>query len=560
MRNWKRCAVLALVLVLCASLLSGCGREEDGMALAVSVGAAPESLDPIYATAEGDQTILAHLYENLMRVTVEVSGGTAVINGLAKSVSQEANADGTVTWTFKLRGAKWSDGRSVKAEDFVYAWRRLADPASGSPYASLLSVVVGYDDVRATGDTSLLQVSAKNDSTLIVVLTGVYDWFLTEVCTSPATAPLREDIVTTLRDAAVARNKEAERSTGQAGTEKWWSQPDKLVTNGPYQVAAVAADGLTLTAAERYHSDITGPRRLTFRYADTAEEAQALFDEKAVDLIWPLTDARMTELAESEAWTPVTELGTYTLLFNCGVFTDPLVRQAFSLAIDRNALAEAAGVTARPASGLVPMGVPDSEEMDFRTHSGDLLVGDPETYAERVSQAKTLLEQAGYDSGAGLGTLEYLYVDTPATAAVAQLLAEQWRQTLGARVEPRAVTEKELRAALREGTYTLAATEALPLSNDAECFLMQWTSDSVDNFVRYQNSAYDTLMSIIAAAEDGAARMGCLHDAEELLLEDSALSPLYTTDTDWTVRDTITGACRDARGWFVFTGVTPRGK
>ena len=80
---------------------------------------------------------MTHLYENLMRVTVDVSGSAAVSNGMAKSYSTENNHDGTVTWTFRLRSAKWSDGRAVKAEDFVYAWRRLADPASGSPYAGV---------------------------------------------------------------------------------------------------------------------------------------------------------------------------------------------------------------------------------------------------------------------------------------------------------------------------------------------------------------------------------------------------------------------------------------
>lgn len=165
MKIWKRCAAVLLAAALCAALAAGCAEEAEGVSLAVCVGAEPQSLDPIYAAAEGDQTILNHLYENLMRVTVDVSGGTAVTNGMAKSYRREDRHDGTVAWTFKLRGAKWSDGQAVKAGDFVYAWRRLADPLSGSPYAQMLSVVAGYEEVRSTGDTSLLQVSAKNDTT-----------------------------------------------------------------------------------------------------------------------------------------------------------------------------------------------------------------------------------------------------------------------------------------------------------------------------------------------------------------------------------------------------------
>ena len=87
---------------------------------------------------------------------------------------------------------------------------------------------------------------------------------------------------------------------------------------------------------------------------------------------------------------------------------------------------------------------------------------------------------------------------------------------------------------------------------------MQWTSTSPDNVTGYTNRAYYTLMEIIASAADGTARMGGLHAAEELLLTDYPLVPLYTRETDWELRETLTGACRDARGWFVFSGVVGR--
>ena len=129
MRIWKKLACLVLSGAMCLGLLAGCAGETDGVSLSVCVGAAPVSLDPIYAEETGDQTILAHLYENLMRVTVDVSGNPTVTGGMAKTVDQEESYDGRVTYTFRLRSAKWSDGVNVKAGDFVYAWQRLADPA-----------------------------------------------------------------------------------------------------------------------------------------------------------------------------------------------------------------------------------------------------------------------------------------------------------------------------------------------------------------------------------------------------------------------------------------------
>ena len=114
------------------------------------------------------------------------------------------------------------------------------------------------------------------------------------------------------------------------------------------------------------------------------------------------------------------------------------------------------------------------------------------------------------------------------------------------------LTRLRLDTALREGTFTLAGTEIRAVGNDAECFLMQWGSAKPENLGRYANSAYDTLLSVIAGAEEGEARMGCLHDAEALLLEEGAAAPLDATVTGWTLRDGLSGVLRDARGWFSF--------
>lgn len=559
MKHWKRRLALLLAAALCVSALAGCARGGDAMSLSVCVGGAPEELDPIYATEPADQTILVHLYENLMRKTAGASGAT-VTNGVAKSATSEENTDGTVTWTFQLRSAEWSDGRGVLAGDFVYAWQRLADPANDSPFASLLSVVAGYDEVRETGDASLLQVTAEDDSTLVVVLNGKYDWFLEEVCTAPATMPLRQDLLTG-ESAAEETAEDGAEAAEAAEAAPWWSDVAGLVTNGPYQVSGYeAGESLTLETSGTYHSDVSGPGTLTFRFADTAEEGRALYDAGTVDFLGVLPEEQMASLVEAESRALTPELGTWAVVFNCAQDTlmDARVRRALSLVIDRTAAAEAAGVTARAAEGLIPPGVPESDEADFRTSGGDLLDNDPNHRADLQEEARALLTEAGYVSVQDLGELEYLYVDAGNGAAVAQALVQAWQSALGLRVTARAVTEEELAAALEEGTFSLAGIEIRALGNDAECFLRQWSSAGGENVSRYANSAYDTLLSVIAGAEDETARLGCLHDAEALLLEEGAVAPLYTTVTAWTLRDSLTGLVRDGRGWFSFAGVVAR--
>ena len=337
--------------------------------------------------------------------------------------------------------------------------------------------------------------------------------------------PLRRDVVQRLKEAGI----QAAWMDGEA--QSWWSDPTALVTNGPYLATAYEPNNyLELSASERYNSDQLGPKTLTFRFAADAAEARSLYEEKEVDAVWPLTEERLAELATDETWAAIPELSTYTVIYNCGheLLEDVLIRQAMAQVIDRNALAAAAGVTAQAAEGLVPYGGPENEEGDFRTVGGALLDNDPEQYEARCQEAAALLSEAGYDRGSALGELKYLYVDEGSNGAVAEELCRQWQDALGITVVPKGVTTRELWSALRKGEYTLAGVDLEAPGNDAECFLMDWTSDSQDNVAAYENSAYDTLMAIIASAADGTARMGCLHDAEALLLGDYALSPLYT--------------------------------
>ena len=282
------CMLLALAMVLSLAACGGSGSTETTApaatsapassgaetsapaapsSLAVCLASEPDTIDPALNSAVDGATLTAHLFAGLAKWAQDANGNLVIEADCATELTEGVvNDDGTVTYTFRLRSAKWSDGRNVRAADFVYAWRRLADPATQSPWASLLSIVSGYDEARETGDMSMLQVSAKNDSTLEVVLDGDYDWFLTQVCTSPATVPLRQDVVQRLKEAGIQAAGEGEKAL------PWWNDPTELVTNGPFQVTAWEDDVLRMTASERYYGDQPGPSELRFWFAADAAE------------------------------------------------------------------------------------------------------------------------------------------------------------------------------------------------------------------------------------------------------------------------------------------------
>ncbi|MBR3640665.1 MAG: peptide ABC transporter substrate-binding protein [Oscillibacter sp.] len=544
-------ALLAAVACACA-LLAGCGNDGEEFAFSVCVGDEAVTYDPIYAESAGDQTVIAHLYENLMRLTENPDGTLSVTGGAAQSVDVRENGDGTVNYTFHLRETEWSDGMALRAADFVYAWQRLADPASASPYAALLSIVSGYDAARATGDMDLLAVTEKNNRTLVVTLDGHYDWFLREVCTSPATVPLRREVVQRLKHVAEERN---EKNEGE--DNRWWFDPTLLVTNGPYRATAAGEGYLKLTRNTHYAGRTRGADVLTFCFAD-AEGAQALYADGTVQLCAPTPEETMRERAEKdETWAAEPLLETYCVLFNGNRVTDPRVRAAMGLALDRVSLAQTMGAGAAAAEGLVPPCVPQGDGT-FRENGKLLIDNHPETYEARCEEARTLLAQAEQDDWERTD-LEYLYEEGGGRDALATALCKTWSEVLHLRVTPSPLPKQELMSALREGKYTLAGLGVSAVCCEAECFLMNWTSESGENLIAYENSAYDTLMSIIAAAADGSARMGCLHDAEELLVKiDSAICPVCTEGTAWELRAEYVGARRDARGWFDLTEVKAR--
>ena len=549
MKMWKRMAAMGLSLALMAGTLAGCGGESaPGLVLRLSMGQEAGSYDPIRAETAEAETVIAHLYENLLRKTPDASGGTTLASGAAKKYDVEENYDGTVTYTFHLRQAKWSDGQTVTAGDFVYAWQRLADPVTNSPSAALLSAVAGYDEVRSSGDVSKLQVSAENDSTFVVTLLGKCGWFLEDVCTDPATVPLRQDNLQTLKEEAIQENLQAEER-GETGTRNWASDPARLVTNGPYTASRGEEGELILTKSETYVGGVSGPEELRFLFHDSAEAAWETYAAGEADFVSPLPRTETEAKAESD-WAGAATLQTTVLLFQTQgeVFPDAQARKAFSLAIDRQALSDLTALVSRPAEGLVPYGVPDENGEDFRAQGGDL-VGESGT-EEALAEANALLSESGYGSSA---VPRFVYEDTEENAALADALWKAWMKGLKVRLERVPLSAEELREALSAGDYDIALTDIRGNALDAESFLDLWRGDSPENAAGYENGAYDTLLKVIRSASDEKARQGCLHDAEALLLDDCPVAPLLFTASAWEAREGLVGILRDGRGFFSFT-------
>lgn len=589
MRN-KHCPLLALLLALTMAL-TACGQdgntggqgEADETALftvTAAVSQAQDTLDPAASAAQGGETILFHLYENLMRWTDGGDGHAVLSPGQAESYQVETDYAGSATYTFTLRqGIQWSDGQAVTAQDFAAAWRRLADPANDLPHRALLSAVAGYDQVQETGDPTLLAVSAPDDETFVVTLNGSPAYFLEELCAGAYTMPVREDL---LESGALARG---------------------AVTNGAYTAASRSSRVVELRRSETYYDSASvGPDALRFVTAGDSESDYESFLAGELDLVQDLPETVLQELESEGAWLPEAVTATCAVVLNTlqPPFDDVNVRQAFRLAVDVQALTEALGdASARAAVGLIPYGVTDygqheaaaaeeepavpdpnapqvqevpEPQWDFRVHSQELVtLPDSGDYAASCQQAQALLAQAGYAGGGGFPVVEYLYVESDAARTVAQALQSMWREQLGVTVTIRGVSQEEYDAALspaqpaedgedEEETESVPAFQMAGLTlataySDAEALLAPWYTGHEDNLAGYSSDAFDILLDSARAAVSPDARDAYLHDGEAILLSDAPVIPLYYLGGSYQLREGLTGLYRAPDGVYFLSAL-----
>lgn len=535
MMKLKRPVAALLAAVLLLGLLTGCHRE-DGVSFRVAMGSVPATLDPALAATDEEKTVVSHLFENLMKLQSDGNGGTTAVNGVARSYQCDTTAEGQETYTFKLRSsAAWSDGTKVTAQDFVYAWKRLVDPATGSKNARILDMVAGYSAAR-TGEDAL-QVSAPDDETFVVVLSGRCPYFIDSVCTAAATLPVQ---------------------SAAAAQENWSMSPDTLVTNGPYTVASWENDTMLLQQTDGYHdARRLGPESISFRFTADAKTANSLFEKGDADFVLGLTDEAVAKKMDS--WMPDYYPETSVVLLNqlSDLTSNENVRRAMGLVIDRNAIAELLGSrTHLAAEGLVTWGIRSTTGGQFRDF-GSAVDNDSENYEKNCQTAQELMEEAGYTATKlkSLTPVIMLYESDGTADSLALLLQKTWKEKLGLSVTLKGVSSEEITQALERGEYTLAALRVTSDRNDATGFLNRWRMGEEDNYANFTSSAYDMLLRVAAVSASQEARDAYLEDAERLLIEKGNVIPMYCSTRSWSLSESFTGVFGDGLGRYFFTGV-----
>ena len=421
----KKILVSALVLVMVMGLFSACGDSGEG-------GTAAEfrqvysydvaTLNYLNTTSTGDMAIPANTQEWLIQYD-------NVGNVLPAVAEDWKTSDDGLTWTFTLRDMKWYNSAGeemadVTAQDFVFSWQRLVTPETAADYSYMIDCVVGASEIiygTATGeldeegneimehaDPSTLAVKAVDDKTFEVTITSDLPYFL-EICAFPATFPVRSDIVS---------------------NAQWTYDPATYISNGAYKMTVRETNSQIVMEPNEYYYDVAslGPQKITFKLMEDQNAMLNGFKTGELDFIESMPVDEIAGLMTSGDLKIVDYIGTYYVCYQTqkAPFDDPKVRQAFTLAVDRNYIVSEITQTGQvEAGGYVPAGVYDAAGAtgdDFRTTGGDYYDPYKESYEANCEKARELLAEAGYPNGEGFPVVEYLYNTDDNHKAVAEAL------------------------------------------------------------------------------------------------------------------------------------------
>ena len=459
----------------------------------------PESLDPHKTSTVYEAHILRDLFEGL--VMQDAKAG--LIPGAAESWTV---SDDGKTYTFKLRAnGVWSNGDPVTAEDFVYSFRRLEDPATAAEYASMLYVIQNGEELN-TGKAKPedLAVKAVDDKTLEITLKAPTPYFL-EVLTHQSTYPVHKASIEKLGDE--------------------WIKPGNLVSNGAFTLAEfVPNDHIKIVKNPKFH-DADSVKLDAVMYYNTEDRSTGMKRYEAGELD-SNDDLPTEQLADIKAKFgdqvhvgPYLGTYYYAMKWDKEPWSNVELRKAISMAIDRDFLAEKVwGNSMIPAYGMVPPGIEG-----YTSYAADYA---QKSQIDREDEATKILESLGYGPSNPL-KMEIRYNTSENHKNTAVAIQEQLKP-LGVEVTLLNTDTKTHYGYLEnKGDFDAARAGWIADYKDPESFLGIAIAASGNNYSSYNSPAFEEAMKKAAAAGGNPEeRMKDLAAAEKILVDDLGNIPL----------------------------------
>jgi oligopeptide transport system substrate-binding protein len=453
----------------------------------------PITLDPAVAAEASSVMYILQIFSGLVRLDENLQ----IVPDIAERWNE--SADGR-TFTFHLRqDVKFHDGKPVKASDFKYSWERALNPATGSLTAgTYLNDIVGSADVLSGKAVELSGVSVLDDYTIQVTIDAPKAYFLEKMAYPTAFV--------------------LDKTNVQSGSD-WWQHPNGT---GPFKLQQWQKDQLlVLQRNDNYYGDKAKLSQVVFKLF--SGDPLQLYQEGSVDVSFVSSDYMGLVTDPSN---PISkELETYPELslsyigFNTSSppFDDVNIRQAFSYAVDKErVITLSAEDVVATAYGILPPGMPGYNP------SLQGLRFDPQ-------KAKELIAASKYGD---VSKLPPIVLTTSGWGGdISGLLGgviEEWRRNLGVEVTVRQLEPEAFLYTLNQEKNELFDWGWIADYPDPQDFLdMLFRTGAQNNTGGYSNPQLDSLLDKAAVEQDTNTRLKMYQDAEQMVIQDAAILPLF---------------------------------
>lgn len=467
------------------------GAAPSGKRFAFRIRGEVRTLDWNKAYTQGEGNLLTNLMEGLVAVNSQNEVEPALASSWDISLDRKV-------YTFKLRrDVKWSDGVPLKAQDFVFSWKRLLSPMTAAPYAYFLFDVEGAEDYNKgkLQDSSQLGIKALDDWTLEVRLKQpVAHWIFL-----PAfwvTFPLRQDVI---------------EKYGNA-----WETPGRMVVLGPYFIESHDVDSKWVLRANRSYYGIRGNvDEITAWIVKEDPQALSLYEAGQIDFLADLSTKDTKNLRSRPELKAFPQLKTVYLGFSTDKYPVSNVhfRRAIAMAINKNRIREVLFSDFQPASSFVPPGM-----LGHSTSQG--LPFD-------VIQAKQELKASGVDLSPGFA-LDYIYPDWDKSEAVAQWIQSDLKENLKLDLKLQKFENKAFRSQLDMQASSLFEASWTADYPDPDTFVSLFLGTSGNSHISWKNPQFDESVQKARQTRARVEREQLYFQLQNVLLNDEAvLVPLY---------------------------------
>ncbi|MBW5400357.1 peptide ABC transporter substrate-binding protein [Brachyspira pilosicoli] len=494
-----------LLIISCGSKKTKKIKDE----LTVNLGYELQSIDPAINDETYGFIYINHAFEGLL--TKDING--KIVGG--SSDKWEISED-KLKYTFHIReDAKWSDGKKLTADDFVYSYRRVVDPKTASPIAYLMYYIKNAKDINI-GKKSIesLGVTAIDENTLTIELENPTLYFEDILASGGCYVPVREDIINKYGD-------------------DWTWNPESYIGNGAYKMTERKPDELIAFELNTNYWDYKNQVAKKINFVLIADEYISLNAVRTGDVDFSINAPPIGEIESliKENLMAVSDIiGVYYLDLNNKdkTLSDKRVRKALSLAIDRNYIVSNIGYGKLIAAESFVPPVVKGLEKSFREESSNFIIAN--NYSNNIIEAKKLLAEAGYPNGENFPILE-VKVSSGFYTTVLEAIQDMWKNNLNIDVVVRTEESKITLPFRQSGKYQIARTSWTGDYNDPLTMLQIMTSESDINYSGFSNERYDYLINFATTSTNEKDRMEALKEAEAILFEEMPIIPfIYRTD------------------------------